>query len=507
MKSQAVVSLMKTDSPGGVTGPFCSPLSPIHNFFGAESDGNSALTNECSSSRSSPFIRTDSLNSHNGLRLSTAEPETYNIKSGPDSPLSFGSQVHHSKSTFQRSSMFCTSLYSSSTSSLSSEAGRQLGKLPFLPLPPACSLSISGVASTKSPPLFSEDVSNTYDEDQSDAFMKDFLNLAGDTSEGSFHGVSCASGASEFTEQLELQFLSDELDIAITDHGENPRLDDIYETPETLSKPVTVTTSNQNLISAGPPVDVLSGQPSPMGASAHKPRMRWTPELHESFLAAVNKLDGADKATPKGVLKLMNVSGLTIYHVKSHLQKYRLAKYLPEKKEEKKPSSPEDKKPALGSLEFDGRRKGTLQISEALRMQIEVQKQLHEQLEVQRSLQLRIEEHARYLEKILEEQHKAGTALLSPKTPSAASLTTDVPSQECEGPLQPTSSSADAPQPQSADESKAESAAALSRTPSAKLQGPSSGEEDIVEVCKQACKKRSRVEREEEVTAEVGTPL
>ena len=28
-----------------------------------------------------------------------------------------------------------------------------------------------------------------------------------------------------FTEQLELQFLSDELDIAIIDHGENPRLE------------------------------------------------------------------------------------------------------------------------------------------------------------------------------------------------------------------------------------------------------------------------------------------
>ncbi|PRQ30713.1 putative transcription factor MYB-HB-like family [Rosa chinensis] len=53
------------------------------------------------------------------------------------------------------------------------------------------------------------------------------------------------------------------------------------------------------------------------------PRIHWTPDLHRCFVHAVDILGGADRATPKKILRIMNVKGLTMNHIKSHLQMYR----------------------------------------------------------------------------------------------------------------------------------------------------------------------------------------
>ncbi|KAK8955578.1 Protein PHR1-LIKE 1 [Platanthera guangdongensis] len=158
---------------------------------------------------------------------------------------------------------------------------------------------------------------------------------------------------------------------------------------------------------------VTSPSPSTNGALP-RPRMRWTPELHEGFVDAVNKLGGSEKATPKGVLKLMKVEGLTIYHVKSHLQKYRTARYRPDSSE----GTSEKKVPSLNEIASLDLKTG-MELTEALRMQMEVQKRLHEQLEVQRNLQLRIEEQGRCLQMMFEQQCKAG-GMDKLKAPSSA---------------------------------------------------------------------------------------
>ncbi|XP_065042043.1 myb family transcription factor PHL11-like isoform X3 [Musa acuminata AAA Group] len=156
-----------------------------------------------------------------------------------------------------------------------------------------------------------------------------------------------------------------------------------------------------------------------------KPRLRWTPELHDRFVDAVAKLGGPDtfgtgaalsfliadvkisaEATPKSVLRLMGMKGLTLYHLKSHLQKYRLGRQTGrETKAEtsSKGSNPADTSYSADSSVFGGPESvGGTPLAEAIRYQLEVQRKMNEQLEVQKKLQTRIEAQGRYLQAILE---------------------------------------------------------------------------------------------------------
>lgn len=161
--------------------------------------------------------------------------------------------------------------------------------------------------------------------------------------------------------------------------------------------------------------------PSVVVSADPKPRLRWTPELHERFVDAVSQLGGPDKATPKSVLREMGVKGLTLYHLKSHLQKYRLGKQ-PHREvsvDRSNDGGSSDGGHCLSRMARDSSiapNHEAMQIADALRAQIEVQRRLHEQLEVQRRLQLRIEAQGKYLQTILE---KAQQTLASEASTSA----------------------------------------------------------------------------------------
>ncbi|GMI70895.1 hypothetical protein HRI_000758800 [Hibiscus trionum] len=73
--------------------------------------------------------------------------------------------------------------------------------------------------------------------------------------------------------------------------------------------------------------EVVREKPILMVTNEIKPRLRWTHELHDYFLEAVNRLGGPKKAKPKAILKEMDLDGLKHVHIKSHLQKFRLGKF------------------------------------------------------------------------------------------------------------------------------------------------------------------------------------
>ncbi|KAL3508241.1 hypothetical protein ACH5RR_027642 [Cinchona calisaya] len=177
-------------------------------------------------------------------------------------------------------------------------------------------------------------------------------------------------------------------------------------------KPSSTSSMSMTSSSHERPMSCVQGDSGLVLTTDPKPRLRWTVELHERFVDAVTQLGGPDKATPKTIMRVMGVKGLTLYHLKSHLQKFRLGKQ-PHKEFNDHPikdgerastlelqrSSSASSSGMIGRSMNDG---SNIQMTDAIRMQMEVQRRLHEQLEVQRHLQLRIEAQGKYMQTILE---------------------------------------------------------------------------------------------------------
>ncbi|KAJ1277845.1 hypothetical protein BS78_04G034300 [Paspalum vaginatum] len=378
MTTESIIAVKQFSDPDRMAHTCTAPQPSAHQLFIAKYDccGSPHDPQSSCAAAQSSNIRAETIRSSSLPKILPFDLQKCSPGSNIESAVSRVSQAELSDPISSCSSTFCTSMYSSSSNSKSCQ---QTGALAFLPHPPKCEQQQASVgqSSSSSSLLFGTDLNNDGpDEAEHSGDLKDFLNLSGDASEGSFHGESSALA---FREQMEFELLSEQLGIAITDNEESPRLDDIYDRPpQTSLCPVMPYSDQEDPQRAACPVKV---QPSSSRAAAcHKPRLRWTPELHGRFVEAVNQLGGPEKATPKGVLKLMKVEGLTIYHVKSHLQKYRFAKYLPETKEEIKSTSEGNKSQSSTPANSHGKKR-SLQIAEALRMQMEVQKQLHEQLE------------------------------------------------------------------------------------------------------------------------------
>ena len=155
-----------------------------------------------------------------------------------------------------------------------------------------------------------------------------------------------------------------------------------------------------------------------------KHRLRWTPDLHANFVSAVETLGGPKKATPKAILREMGVAGMTVCHVKSHLQKFRMHTKQQTKaagtwrKGEADPAASQQKEE--GKAE-EGKAAGTSSAHsrlEALGTLGDVlyksppdfargsPTSLQDQLKLQQQLQHSIEEHGKYLFSLISEQEK-----------------------------------------------------------------------------------------------------
>ncbi|XP_037491768.1 protein PHR1-LIKE 1-like [Jatropha curcas] len=144
----------------------------------------------------------------------------------------------------------------------------------------------------------------------------DFLDIPVESSVGSFPSLQQANENSRMIEKMGIEIPHDK------DTG-NPAPAEIFEVPRMSLIPVIDLDCKKTHRSSFGRKDNSAAYFDygvPQAETSYRQRMRWTPELHDLFLEAVKTLGGLENATPKKILGIMNVVGLNIDQVKSHLQ-------------------------------------------------------------------------------------------------------------------------------------------------------------------------------------------
>ncbi|CAN6249330.1 unnamed protein product [Urochloa humidicola] len=159
------------------------------------------------------------------------------------------------------------------------------------------------------------------------------------------------------------------------------------EAAPVYSSPNSETWQHEQIVHQSASVSTIPGQlyptvSPPETVNVHPPqrtkvRRRWTTEMHDRFIDAVNQLGGCENAKPRAIVDIMNVEGLTREQVKSHLQKYKLAQFR-HRSSEVAGTSAETTMSNNEAVPSDVQRR----IQEfALQVQIEFQKKLHDMVE------------------------------------------------------------------------------------------------------------------------------